>query len=126
MACHELSALRIAIGRLLEKEAHDLEHEREELAPVLGARPELSRLAEARGLPALRRALEEALAHLEGLAAQEEGAYPRGLALATEAALQRVRALERELEGFYADLDLLHRRLHRLFPRRKEASKEER
>ena len=41
MACHELSALRIAIGELLEKEAHDLLHEREELAPVLGQRPEL-------------------------------------------------------------------------------------
>ena len=125
MACHELSALRIAIGRLLEKEEHDLEHEREELAPVLGVRRELSRLVEAKSFPALRRGLEEALAHLEGRLS-EGGAYDRGLALATEAALQRVRALERELEGFYADLDLLHRRLHRLFPRRKEASKEER
>lgn len=57
MACHELSALRIAIGELLEKEAHDLLHEREELAPVLGQRPELKRLAEAKTLPALEEAL---------------------------------------------------------------------
>lgn len=55
MACHELSALRIAIGELLEKEAHDLLHEREELAPVLGQRPELKRLAEAKTLPPWRK-----------------------------------------------------------------------
>mgnify|MGYP003497952684 CR=1 FL=1 len=81
MACHELSALRIAIGELLEKEAHDLLHEREELAPVLGERPELKRLAEAKTLPALEEALREALLH--------------------------------------QDLDALHGRLHRLFPRRR-------
>lgn len=117
MACHELSALRIAIGRLLEKEEGDLEHDREELAPVLGDRPELLRLVEAKSLPALRRGLEEALAHLEGRLS-EGGAYERGLALATESALQRVKSLEALLEAFYSDLDLLHQRLHRYFPRR--------
>lgn len=117
MACHELSALRIAIGKLLEKEEADLEHEREELAPVLGERPELSRLVEAKTLPALRRSLEAALAHLEGRLLGG-GAYDRGLALATEAALQRVKALEADWEALYQDLDLLHRRLHRYFPRR--------
>ena len=102
MACHELSALRIAIGELLEKEAHDLLHEREELAPVLGERPELKRLAEAKTLPALEEALREALLHLEERAM--EG---------------RLKALRAEAEALYQDLDALHGRLHRLFPRRR-------
>ncbi|RTH04211.1 hypothetical protein CSW47_07100 [Thermus scotoductus] len=120
MACHELSALRIAIGELLEKEAHDLLHEREELAPVLGERPELGRLAEAKTLPALEIALKEALLHLEERAAQEpEEPYWRGLILAVEAMEGRLRALKAEAEALYQDLDALHRRLHRLFPRRR-------
>ncbi|MCS6867962.1 MAG: DUF3209 family protein [Thermus sp.] len=118
MACHELSALRVAIGELLEKEAHDLAHEREELAPALEARPELKALLEERTLPGMRRRLEAALAHLE---AQDPGddPYHRGLILATESALLRLKGLEGELERFFQDLDLLHERLHRLFPRRR-------
>lgn len=120
MACHELSALRIAIGELLEKEAHDLLHEREELAPVLGERPELKRLAEAKTFPALEAALREALLHLEEKAAQEpEEPYWRGLLLAVEAMEGRLKALRAEAEALYQDLDALHRRLHRLFPRRR-------
>ncbi len=116
MACKELSALRIALGRLLDKEAHELAHDREELGE-LGDRPELLRLMEGRTLPALRLALEEALVHLEA-EAQGGDPYTRGLALATEAALERLKALEQEAEALYQDLDLLHHRLHRLFPRR--------
>lgn len=120
MACHELSALRIAIGELLEKEAHDLLHEREELAPVLRERPDLNRLAEARSLPAMAQALKEALLHLEERAAQEpEEPYWRGLLLAVEAMEGRLQALLREAEALYQDLDTLHHRLHRLFPRRR-------
>mgnify|MGYP000272714283 CR=1 FL=1 len=119
MACHELSALRLALGELLEKETHDLEHEREELRPVLDGRPELHRLAGARTLPGLRQALEEALLRLEEAAQKEEDPYYRGLALATEAMLGRVKALEGEAERLFQDLDTLHRRLHHLFPRRR-------
>ncbi|GGM93464.1 hypothetical protein GCM10007092_03380 [Thermus composti] len=120
MACHELSALRIAIGELLEKEAHDLEHEREELLPVLGKRPELRRLTEAKTLPAMEAALKEALLHLEERAAQApEEPYWRGLILAAEAMEGRLRALKAEAEALYQDLDALHHRLHRLFPRRR-------
>ncbi|GAA6755516.1 hypothetical protein QT17_03960 [Thermus sp. 2.9] len=119
MACHELSALRIALGELLEKEAHDLAHEREELAPILEGRPEIRRLAEAKTLPALEAALREALLRLEEKAAEEEEPYWRGLLLASEAALARLQALRREVEAFYQDLDSLHHRLHRLFPRRR-------
>lgn len=119
MACHELSALRLALGELLEKEAHDLEHEREELKAVLEGRPELRRLAGAKTLPALRQALEEALLRLEEQAQREEDPYLRGLALATEAMLGRVKALEGEAERLFQDLEALHHRLHRLFPRRR-------
>ncbi|GLV48347.1 hypothetical protein TJA_15030 [Thermus sp. LT1-2-5] len=120
MACHELSALRIALGELLEKEAHDLAHEREELAPVLEERPEIRQLAEAKTFPALEAALREALLRLEERAAQEpQEPYWRGLLLASEAALARLQALRAEAEAFYQDLDALHHRLHRLFPRRR-------
>ncbi len=120
MACHELSALRIALGEFLEKEPQDLLHEREELAPVLGERPELGRLAEAKTFPALEAALKEALLHLEEKAAQEpEEPYWRGLLLAVEAVEGRLKALRAEAEALYQDLDALHHRLHRLFPRRR-------
>ncbi|GAA5335308.1 MULTISPECIES: DUF3209 family protein [Thermus] len=120
MACHELSALRIALGELLEKEAHDLIHEREELAPVLEGRPEIRHLAEAKTLPAMEAALREALLRLEERAAQEaEEPYWRGLLLTAEAALGRLEALRREAEALYQDLDALHHRLHRLFPRKR-------
>ncbi|WP_117238334.1 DUF3209 family protein [Thermus sediminis] len=118
MACHELSALRIALGELLEKEAHDLLHEREELAPALEGRPELKALTEERTLPGIRRQLEVALAHLEATDPGDEP-YHRGLLLATEAALQRLRALEAEAERLFQEVDLLHHRLHRLFPRKR-------
>lgn len=118
MACHELSALKVALGEILEKEPHDLEHERQELAPILAGRPELRVLLEAKTLPGMRRGLEAALAHLE---ANDPGndPYHRGLLLTTEGALLRLRSLEAELERFFQDLDLLHERLHRLFPRRR-------
>ncbi|KGQ21697.1 DUF3209 family protein [Thermus filiformis] len=120
MACHELSALRIALGTLLEKEAHDLEHDREELAPVLASRPELLRLSGARTLPAMEAALKEALLHLEEKASREpEEPYWRGLLLAAEAMEGRLKALRAEAEALYRDLDALHHRLHRLFPRRR-------
>ncbi|BDG17544.1 DUF3209 family protein [Thermus brockianus] len=120
MACHELSALRIALGELLEKDAHDLAHEREELAPVLEGRPEIRRLSEAKTLPAMEAALREALLHLEEQAARApEEPYWRGLLLAAEAALGRLQAMRREMEALYGDLDALHHRLHRLFPRKR-------
>lgn len=87
---------------------------------MLGERPELGRLAGAKTLPALEIALKEALLHLEERAAQEpEEPYWRGLILAVEAMEGRLRALKAEAEALYQDLDALHRRLHRLFPRRR-------
>lgn len=122
MACHELSALRLALMEItgLDDEA-EKQHELAELGPAAQAPGPIRCLREARTLADVQRSYETALSDLsEKIARTAPGdgklPYYQSLLVLTKKVEQDLRIQTGGLRALCRDLEEIHDYLHEIYP----------
>jgi hypothetical protein len=123
MACHEIAGLRLGLMNVLGiEDEHAKQHELTELGPAAGAAGPIAPMIRANNLYDLKRLYAQSLTALAEKVAQcpasdPQIGYYRALLITTKKVQLELDRLDRNLRGFYKDLDEVHDFIHEVFPR---------
>jgi len=122
MACHELSALRLGLMKVLGiEDPTEEEHEKKELGSVLNERPVLDSLIKVQDLQSLLKFYQHSIVELqEKVSKMQENDpkihYYRSLLVLTKKVEQDLIIQLDNLKKIYEDLDEIHHYLHEIYP----------
>jgi len=122
MACHELSALRLGLMKVLGiEDPTEEEHEKKELGSVLNERPVLDSLTKVQDLQSLLKFYQHSIVELqEKVSKMQENDpkihYYRALLVLTKKVEQDLIIQLDNLKKIYEDLDEIHHYLHEIYP----------